>query len=305
MDSKKVFIAGPIENVDEFNKTENELTALGFSVINPQKFWSLPKNEGNAKYENLQNLLVTDIIPLHICALNLCRYIYLISGWSHDEIASIEYDYACKTGKWVLTKESLFEFLKGEAASDNPFFKVAYNKFIEKKFKESDNLFFNFFNDVITTEEKVAYNKIIEKKSKEKANTIAESIKNSDCNMKISDHVSDISKYHGQHGIEVILKQSSNSYSTDNKHKDDRLDATHMEDAIHHPKHYQGKNGMEVIDVIDNFACDPVPENCIYDEGNAIKYLLRWAKKNGIEDLNKCKEYIDFMIKKLEDNPVE
>jgi len=286
MDSKKVFIAGPIENVDEFNKTENELTALGFSVINPQKFWSLPKNEGNAKYENP---LVTDIMPLHICALNLCRYIYLISGWHKDEIASIEFDYACKTGKYVLTKESFFEFLKDEAASDNPFFKVAYNK----------------FNDVITTEEKVAYNKIIEKKFKEKANTIAESIKNSDCNMKISDHVSDISKYHGQHGIEVILKQSSSSYSTDNKHKDDRLDATHMEDVIHHPKHYQGKNGMEVIDVIDNFACDPVPENCIYDEGNAIKYLLRWAKKNGIEDLNKCKEYIDFMIKKLEDNPVK
>lgn len=129
MVSKKVFIAGPIENVDEFNKTENELTELGFSVINPQKFWSLPKNEGNAEYENP---LVTDIIPLHICALNLCRYIYLISGWHNDEIASIEFDYACKTGKWVLTKESLFEFLKDEAASDNPFFKVAYNKFIEK-----------------------------------------------------------------------------------------------------------------------------------------------------------------------------
>lgn len=116
MDSKKVFIAGPIENVDEFNKTENELTTLGFSVINPQKFWSLPKNEGNAKYENL---LVTDIIPLHICALNLCRYIYLIPGWSHDEIASIEYDYACKTGKCVLTKGSLFEILKDGALSDS------------------------------------------------------------------------------------------------------------------------------------------------------------------------------------------
>ena len=136
MVSKKVFIAGPIENlafVDEFNKTENELTELGFSVIHPQKFWSLPKNEGYAKYENP---LVTDIIPLHICALNLCRYIYLISGWHNDEIAAIEFDYALKTGKCVLTKESFFKFLKDEAASDNPFFKVAYNKFIEKKFRE-------------------------------------------------------------------------------------------------------------------------------------------------------------------------
>ena len=72
--------------------------------------------------------------------------------------------------------------------------------------------------------------------------------------------------------------------------------------VISHPSHYQGKYGMEVIDVIDNFACAPVPEDLIYDDGNAIKYLLRWSKKNGVEDLLKCKQYIDFMLEKLKED---
>lgn len=31
-------------------------------------------------------------------------------------------------------------------------------------------------------------------------------------------------------------------------------------------------------------------------EGNAIKYLVRWRSKNGIEDLKKAKHYIDLLI---------
>lgn len=30
--------------------------------------------------------------------------------------------------------------------------------------------------------------------------------------------------------------------------------------------------------------------------GNAIKYILRWDKKNGVEDLEKAKVYIDKII---------
>ena len=58
------------------------------------------------------------------------------------------------------------------------------------------------------------------------------------------------------------------------------------EDLIHQPNHYKGKNGMEVIDVIKNFA--PCPE---YAEGfffgNVVKYALRHSQKNGLEDLKK------------------
>lgn len=50
------------------------------------------------------------------------------------------------------------------------------------------------------------------------------------------------------------------------------------QDFINEPDHYKGQNGMEVIDVIKNFA--PCPE---YAEwfffGNVVKYVLRHSKK--------------------------
>ena len=33
-----------------------------------------------------------------------------------------------------------------------------------------------------------------------------------------------------------------------------------------------------------------------YFEGNVIKYVCRWRKKNGIADLQKAKHYIDLLI---------
>lgn len=39
-----------------------------------------------------------------------------------------------------------------------------------------------------------------------------------------------------------------------------------------------------------------------YFEGCAIKYLTRWKKKNGIEDLKKARHFIDLLIE-LETNP--
>lgn len=33
-----------------------------------------------------------------------------------------------------------------------------------------------------------------------------------------------------------------------------------------------------------------------YFEGNVIKYVSRWRKKNGIADLEKAKHYIDLLI---------
>lgn len=31
-------------------------------------------------------------------------------------------------------------------------------------------------------------------------------------------------------------------------------------------------------------------------EGNAIKYITRWRKKGGVEDLRKARHYIDMLI---------
>lgn len=36
-------------------------------------------------------------------------------------------------------------------------------------------------------------------------------------------------------------------------------------------------------------------------EGNVIKYVCRWRKKNGLQDLKKAKHYIDLLIQFTED----
>lgn len=40
-------------------------------------------------------------------------------------------------------------------------------------------------------------------------------------------------------------------------------------------------------------------------EGNVIKYVTRWRKKNGIEDLMKAKTYLDRLIRFYKNKPEE
>ena len=68
-----------------------------------------------------------------------------------------------------------------------------------------------------------------------------------------------------------------------------------MSNNVNHPSHYQSESGLEVIDVIKAFTSELSGEEafCI---GNAIKYVCRYSKKNGVEDLEKAKWYIDRAI---------
>jgi len=58
-----------------------------------------------------------------------------------------------------------------------------------------------------------------------------------------------------------------------------------------------------------NFSIQPVEyieKNGLgYVEGCIIKYISRWRNKNGIEDLEKAKHYIDILIEmQTESNPL-
>lgn len=75
-------------------------------------------------------------------------------------------------------------------------------------------------------------------------------------------------------------------------------------EKVNHPTHYQSGNGIEVIDVIEAFTAD-LNGVVAFDMGNAIKYLCRWNRKGGVEDLKKAKWYIDHAIQKLEDGKKE
>ena len=74
-----------------------------------------------------------------------------------------------------------------------------------------------------------------------------------------------------------------------------------MTDPVKKPSHYQGRFGLEAVDVIKNFAACPEHEEGFY-WGNAIKYMLRWHSKNGLEDLKKARQNLDWLIEALEKN---
>lgn len=64
---------------------------------------------------------------------------------------------------------------------------------------------------------------------------------------------------------------------------------------VSHPPHYQSKNGIEVIDVIEAFTSDLKGIEAT-DTGNVIKYICRWPNKNGLQDLEKAKWYLEHLI---------
>lgn len=70
-------------------------------------------------------------------------------------------------------------------------------------------------------------------------------------------------------------------------------------DMVSHPPHYQAKNGMEVIDVIEAFTANLTGIEAT-DTGNVIKYICRWKEKNGKQDLEKARWYINHLINHIE-----
>lgn len=69
-------------------------------------------------------------------------------------------------------------------------------------------------------------------------------------------------------------------------------------DMVNHPPHYN-VGGFEVIDIIKTFT-EGLEGIQAVDTANAIKYILRWHRKNGVEDLKKAKWYIEHLIKEME-----
>lgn len=51
------------------------------------------------------------------------------------------------------------------------------------------------------------------------------------------------------------------------------------------------KHIIQPFDIVDEYKLN-------FYEGSALKYLLRHKDKNGIEDLMKCKHYIEVLIEK-------
>lgn len=66
-------------------------------------------------------------------------------------------------------------------------------------------------------------------------------------------------------------------------------------DNVEHPTHYTA-GGIECIDALRS----ALGEGFVgYLQGNCLKYLWRFQSKGGVEDLQKCRVYLDWLIKEV------
>jgi hypothetical protein len=59
--------------------------------------------------------------------------------------------------------------------------------------------------------------------------------------------------------------------------------------------HYNRFGNLQPWDVILHFGLG-------FLDGNAVKYLLRWRHKGGVEDLRKARHYIDKLIESAKED---
>jgi hypothetical protein len=71
-----------------------------------------------------------------------------------------------------------------------------------------------------------------------------------------------------------------------------------MNDMVEHPAHYTS-GGVECIDAIDSAVNGLNGAEAVYT-AQVLKYIWRWKKKNGVEDLRKAQWYLNRLINKLE-----
>lgn len=72
-----------------------------------------------------------------------------------------------------------------------------------------------------------------------------------------------------------------------------------MGNNVNHPDHYQNIAGVEAIDILNDVVKD-LPGTQAALLWNSMKYLFRFKKKNGVEDLKKSRNYLDYLIADIE-----
>ena len=72
-----------------------------------------------------------------------------------------------------------------------------------------------------------------------------------------------------------------------------------MGDNVNHPNHYQNIAGVEAINILNDVVKD-LPGTQAAMLWNTLKYLLRFQKKNGVEDLKKAQNYLQWLIDEID-----
>lgn len=77
-----------------------------------------------------------------------------------------------------------------------------------------------------------------------------------------------------------------------------------MSDDVNHPEHYQNIAGVEAIDILNDVVKD-LPGKQASMLWNTLKYLFRFQKKNGVEDLKKAQNYLKWLIDITENGSIK
>ena len=123
---------------------------------------------------------------------------------------------------------------------------------------------------------------------------------------------------HGTLGMDIVIDDkgipSSNLYSIPIIKEDIDIEAeipvkdiryitkslqVTKQDMVNHPNHYKTKSGIEAIDIIEAFTEGLTGYEAV-ETGNILKYICRWKKKNGLEDLKKAQWYLNRLIENVE-----
>ncbi|WP_368883647.1 DUF3310 domain-containing protein [Staphylococcus epidermidis] len=91
------------------------------------------------------------------------------------------------------------------------------------------------------------------------------------------------------------IDDSYDFYSLANENEEPRKT---LNDKVNHPSHYT-YGEIEIIDFIEQVTKDYKPE-LAFAIGNAIKYISRANHKNGKEDLDKARWYLNRAFEKWE-----
>ena len=76
------------------------------------------------------------------------------------------------------------------------------------------------------------------------------------------------------------------------------MQQTKANDPVNHPAHYTA-GGIECIDAISAALSSHKDPMQAWLTGQIIKYLWRWPMKNGKEDLEKARFYLDRLIQSI------
>lgn len=77
-----------------------------------------------------------------------------------------------------------------------------------------------------------------------------------------------------------------------------RARAVNQPDMVNHPEHYTS-GGVECIDALESAVQGLPPEQAIC-AANVIKYVWRYSRKNGLQDLQKAEWYLHRLMGKIE-----